>query len=409
MATIYPFKTIRANALYAGQLVFTTIQAESVAGMPDAPDDLPPLKTLLESGARQRPETPEGQAEAFTEINETLKSLLEGGKMAEDTPGIFVYEVITGTERQTGIWAMTSLEDYTAGHIRIHELTFADSLRRLKNYRKHTGLEGSPVLLTYAPDDAINEIIIAVQNTQKPATYGNAHGIHRLWKISDEVLADRLIGAFAGIERVYLADGHHRLESAALLAAEQDKAGEPVFNGITSLYMATDQLQINAYHRVVIPDQIWTKQDFFKKLSKPFYIQEAFANRPVLPQEKHLLGLYFDGQWYHMSAKPHTRQNQSPVDQLDAAILQREIFEPVFGITDPKTDPQLKHAGGEKAVEEMEALFQTYPNAIAFTVSPLSIADLVGVSDMGEILPPKSTWINPKVPYGLNLYQHKKN
>lgn len=406
MATIYPFRAIRANALYASQLVFTTIQAESVAGNPGAPEGLPPLKTLLESGARLRPETPEGQAQAFQDINDTLKTLLEGGQMALDTPGIFIYEVTTATESQTGIWAMTDLQDYTAGRIRTHELTFADSIRRLKSYRENTGLEGSPVLLTYKPDSGINDIMNSIQLSEKPATYGNAHGIHRLWKISDTGLMDTLVSAFTRIGRVYLADGHHRLESAAQLAMEQEHTGKPVYSLISSLYMATDQLRIKAYHRVVVPEKPWGKYELFKALSQHFYIQDAFANRPVLPQEKHLLGLYFEGAWYHMAAKPHTHHGKTPVNQLDASILQNEVFGPLFNITDPKDDPRLKHAGGDKAVEEMEALFEANPYAIAFTVSPLSTEDLVTVSELGEILPPKSTWIDPKVPYGLILYQH---
>ena len=153
MAQIQPFRAIRPNPFYADQLVFTTPQAESVSGDNTKTGALAPLKTLLETGARKRPETPEGQASAFQDIKNTLKDLFQKDQLwHEETPGIYVYEVVHKTYRQTGIWALTSLEDYRKGAIKIHELTFEDSVRRLTNYRRNTGLEGSPILLTYPPD-----------------------------------------------------------------------------------------------------------------------------------------------------------------------------------------------------------------------------------------------------------------
>ena len=222
MARIQPFKAIRSNPLYADQLVFTSLQVESVSGDETRDGALAPLKTLLETGARLRPETPEGQAKAFKEIKDTIKRLLASDKLwHEQTPGIYVYEVEHKTYRQTGIWALTSLDDYTQGDIKIHELTFADSIRRLTNYRRNTGLEGSPILLAYHPDITVNRIIAeTIKHTEK-ITYGNEHGLHHLWKIEDPVLQQHLIDAFAKIRTAYLADGHHRIESSASLAAEQ--------------------------------------------------------------------------------------------------------------------------------------------------------------------------------------------
>lgn len=168
MAHIQPFKAIRPNPFYADQLVFTSPQVESVSGDYTAEGSLAPLKILLEIGARQRPETPEGQASAYQDIKDTLKTLLEKDQLwHEQTPGIYVYEVIYKTYRQTGIWALTSLDDYKKGGIRIHELTFADSIRRIKNYRQNTRLEGSPILLAYAPDITINRIIAETRTKNK--------------------------------------------------------------------------------------------------------------------------------------------------------------------------------------------------------------------------------------------------
>jgi uncharacterized protein (DUF1015 family) len=408
MAQIQPFKPIRPNPFYADQLVFTSPQVESVSGDDTKAGTLAPLKILLETGARLRPETPEGQARAFRDIKDTLNELFEKDQLwHEKTPGIYVYEVVYKTYRQTGIWAITSLDDYRKGAIRIHELTFADSIRRLTNYRKNTGLEGSPILLAYPPDMTINRIIAETRKNNQKTTLGNQHGLHRIWKIEKPGVQQQLIDAFAHIPTAYLADGHHRIESSAILAEEQRSNGLPVFDWISSLYMATDQLRIEEYDRVVIPSPPVEKDGLFKQLAQHFDIQPS--KQPVQPKATHYIGLYFAGKWYSLVAKLHTYINKGAADSLDASILQEMVLAPIFGIEDAKTDPRLKCAGGEKAMEEIEAIINAYPGAIAFTLCPLTVEQLIAVADAGEILPPKSTWIVPKIPYALLLHHHLTN
>ncbi|MBS1522928.1 MAG: DUF1015 domain-containing protein [Bacteroidetes bacterium] len=405
MANIQPFKAIRSNPVYADQLVFTSLQVESVSGDETKDGSLAPLKTLLETGARLRPETPEGQAKAFQDIKETLKTLLESDKLwHEQAPGIYVYEVEHKTYRQTGIWALTSLEDYTQGNIKIHELTFADSIRRLTNYRKNTGLEGSPILLAYHPDITINRIIAETIKNSKKITYGNDHGLHHLWKIEDPAIQQHLINAFAKVKNVYLADGHHRIESSALLAAEQRANGLTEFDYISSLYMATDQLRIEEYDRVVLPSEIINIEAFFDQLKQHFDIQPA--HQQVQPRKPHQFGMYFEKNWYGLTAKPHLYNNKNAAANLDTYILQETVLAPIFGIADPKTDQRLKCAGGEMAMEEINAILNVYPDAIVFTLCPVSVEQLIEVAEAGEILPPKSTWIVPKIPYALLLHHH---
>jgi uncharacterized protein (DUF1015 family) len=408
MATIKPFRPISPNALYADQLVFTKAQAESVSGDYTREGGLKPLKILLETGARQRPETPEGQQLAYLDVRETLQSLLEKEQVfQEELPGIYIYEVAHPAYRQTGVWALTDLADYTNGRIKIHELTFADSVRRLKNYREHTALEGSPVLLTYPPCTIINRIISATKATVPGVTLGNPNGgLHRLWKIREAGMQHMLTEAFAKIETVYLADGHHRIESAVKLVKEQQEKGHPAYGSISSLYMCTDQLRIEEYNRVVIPEEPVDKIKLFDQLSKHFYIQESLENCPVQPRKPHRLGMCLAGEWYHLLVKAATYACETGTDHLDAAILQELVLARIFGIQDPKTDSRLKCAGGEKALEEIAAVFQAHPTAVAFTLCPLSIGELISAANEGHILPPKSTWIVPKVPYGLLIHQH---
>jgi uncharacterized protein (DUF1015 family) len=405
MANIKPFCAIRPNSIYADQLVFTTMQAESVSGDLNKAESLPPLKTLLETIARHRPETPEGQANAYEEVNHTLQNLLEKDRLwREKRPGIYVYEIVTKNYRQAGIWTLTALSDYTNGTIRTHELTIADSVRRLKNYRQHTGLEGSPVLLTYPPHLVINRIIAETRANSKKTSLGNREGFHRLWKIEDEATIKKLIEAFAQIDTVYLADGHHRLESADRLAAEQQAAGITVFDTISSLYIASDQLRMQEYDRVVLPVEPIEKEALMDKILESFSVQKARSNRPVQPKENGLIGMYVNGRWFNLVPREITGKGVAAT--LDVSVLQEQLLAPVLSIMDAGTDLRLKCVGGEMAIEELQTLLETYPNAIAFTLCPLTVNQLIAVADAGEILPPKSTWIDPKVPYGLLMHSH---
>jgi uncharacterized protein (DUF1015 family) len=388
-------------------LVLTKPQAESVSGDTHNPEALLPLKDLLETGARLRPETPDGQEAAFRDINNTLRSLVENDRLHPDeTPSLYIYEVEHRGYTQTGIWALTQLPDDHIEEIKTHELTFDDSVRRLKNYRENTGLEGSPILLTYAANQTIDRIIAAVKARQKHSTLGNSLGVHRLWKIEDTAIQQQLIEAFTTIGTVYLADGHHRLESATKLARKQLKNGLPVYNAISSLYMADGQLRIQEYDRVVIPEHPVDKIELFKQLLQNFYLREASANHPVQPREPRKFGMYIQGEWYHLMAKRHICENRGIADNLDAAILQTQVLAPLFGIDDPRTNPHLKCIGGGQAMDEILAFIKEYPDSIVFTICPMTVEQLTAVADAGEILPPKSTWIDPKVPYGLLLHLH---
>ncbi|WP_158994085.1 DUF1015 family protein [Mucilaginibacter sp. L196] len=404
MATIKPFQAIHPNPFYADQLVFTKPQAESVSGSSTQSEGLPALKILLETGARQRPETLQGQALAYLDINHTLTQLLESERLWLDViPGIYVYQVAHPFYKQVGIWALTDLDE----PIKTHELTFDDSVRRIKNYRENTGLEGSPILLTYSPDRVIDNIIAEIKKGFPDIRYESAAGIHELWKVENPKILEQLISAFAGVEAVYLADGHHRKHSAQLLLQEQSKSKKLLFDTISALYMSTAELKIREYNRVVVPDNPVNISWFFNRLLPHFYIQESLNNKPIQPSEERNMGMYIKGSWYHLKAKPNTYTYCAKRDVLDVSILQEYILSPLFQITDPANDQRLKHTGGEKAMAEMEALFLANPNAIGFTLCPMTVTQLCTAADAGFNLPPKSTWIDPKIPYGLLLYKHQ--
>ncbi|QHS57533.1 DUF1015 domain-containing protein [Mucilaginibacter sp. 14171R-50] len=407
MASISPFCAIRPNPFYADQLVFPGADPIVVLDHGKPEEKLLPLKQTLEAGARVRPEIPGNQQKAFENIRFNLEQQLSQGKLwQEQQPAIYVYEVITRSYRQTGIWALTHLDDYRNNHILTHEHTFNDNVRRQKIYRGNTGIEGSPVLLTYTPNRVINRIIADVRKQDHDILMGDKDWLHKLWKIEDETLIAQLTAAFAQITPVYLSDGHHRLESALQLADEQREQGVKPFDCISSLYMCTDQLRIEEYNRVVIPDEHIPTGELLKKIEADFYITESPENAPVKPKDKHSVGMLVNGRWFILQARVHTYQHVTGANALDAAILQRVVFKPIFGIIDPKTDSRLKCAGGEGSIKDILTIVQHYPHAIAFMLGPLSVTELMNVADAREVLPPKSTWIVPKVPYGLLINRH---
>jgi uncharacterized protein (DUF1015 family) len=403
MATIKPFRAMQPNPFYADQLVFTSPQAESVSGGQGPAGVLPPLKTLLETGARQRPETPEGQALAYDDITGTLRYLLDTERLWLDkSPAIYIYQVSHGAYSQTGVWAGLDLSD----SIRTHELTFDDSVRRLKNYREHTGLEGSPILLTYSPNGTIDRILDETKAAYPVIRYEGISAVHQLWRVAEPEKLHVLCGAFKTIGNVYLADGHHRHLSAGKLLKEQLQNGQQPFDTISALFMSAAELKMGPYHRVFLPDVPVSRDWLMEKLLPLFYIQGSLNNRPVQPVAQHRFGLYFDGEWFELRAKPKCHAGSHGAVALDVAILQDKVLAPLFGVCDPATDARLKHAGGEHALAEMALLFRPNPHAIGFTLCPLTLTELVAAADEGVNIPPKSTWIDPKVPYGLLINCH---
>lgn len=383
MATINAFRGLRPNPAFAHELVLSKPQAESVeiGGCS--------LKDLLETPARLRPETAAGQAAAYQAIKAALRQLVATGRLVHaERPCIYIYEIEHPGYRQTGVWALTALDDYRNGHIKTHELTLAESSRRLQQYRAATGLEGSPILLAYSRQSAIERIIQQTKQRSQPVTLGNIHGVHRIWEISASDIQQDLIVAFAAVKNVYLADGHHRLESAAATG----------FGNLSSVYMATDELRITEFDRLVLPEKRWSKAALIRRLAPNFQLTPLKEMEWIRPANPRRLGMLASGRWYRLTARK--------LGSIGATILQERVLGPVFGIEDPVTDPRLKCIGGAGAKDEIGNFIAEHPNAIAFTLYPLTVEQLIAVADSGGVLPPKSTWIDPKIPYGLILYQH---
>ena len=393
MATLKPFCAIYPNPFYADRLIFSGNEQVLSFGTVKTTLPLLSLAAQLEAPARKLPETEESQLLAYQLIRSNLRKLLDQGQLQiAKYLGIYVYQIIHPGYRQTGIWALTDICDFTNGKIKLHELTLAESEHQIRTYREETGIEGSPVLLTYKPSLTINNIIDETCAKTQKTSFADKNSLHHLWKIEDPSSLKNLTNAFKEIGNVYVADGHHRLAGTASLPCA--KGG----GFISSLYIATDQLRIREYYRIIIPETHVDDDLLLEKLRVLFTIRQSKDNLPVSPEQGNIFGMYLNGKWYELET-PLTAET-------NVLLLQRLVLAPLFGITDPRTDTRLLCIGGEFAMEDTQHMLKKIPTAVAFTLSSLTVEELIRVSEIGTILPPKSTWIDPKVPYGLMLVQH---
>jgi uncharacterized protein (DUF1015 family) len=338
-------------------------------------------------------------------VGNLKKMISEGDFYQEEHPCIFIYEITEGNATQTGVWAVTDLDDFERGHIKTHESTLESNSSGLVNYRDEVGLEGGPLLITHRPTVAIRALLARIKQAEANSVYYSNKVFHRIWTVYDMKTIQQLSSCFSELKNVYLADGHHRLAAAVHYRKTKQvtESNSTDFNYISSLYLASDQLRIKEYHRVIIPnDDIYIDQ-VFRDIKKSFSVTKSQRNEMVMPIKRNEFGLYISGKWYNMSCRL-----KDALSMPDACLLQERIFRPFFNIERPETDQRLIPVGGAGAVLELEKILLENPNAIAFTMAAMNAEQLIEIAQQGIILPPKSTWIEPKIPFGLLLRKLKK-
>ncbi len=344
----------------------------------------------------------------FKKINENFEDFLDEGILRKDEkPALYVYQVKHKGITQTGIWTVTSIDDYLNNTVKKHELTRADRELALIEYLQQTGIDANPVLVTYQPVTRINEIIEQTVSLDSDLHFEKGDAEHLLWKIDDESIVNTLVEEFSNLQTSYIADGHHRAAAAALLGIERRKrnlkhTGNEEYNFFTTVYMATNELQIFEFYRLLKDIKGMDAADFISRLEPVFDIEHSDSE--IKPEKLHELGLYLDKQWYRLQAKTYTYNSSNPVSGLDVQILQKYILEPVLGITDPRTDPCLSFEGGLTPVTDLVKRVENGDIRAFFTLYPTSIEQLIKVADAGEVMPPKSTWFEPKTRDGLVVY-----
>ncbi len=324
----------------------------------------------------------------------------------DETPNLYIYKQKMGDHEQYGLVGCVSADDYNNDKIKKHELTRKakedDRTKHVLTVNANTG----PVFLTYPEQEDIDQLISDfVRHHQPVYDFVKEDGIgHTFWIVEDKELQNRLIEKFANIEYLYVADGHHRSASAARAKAEKMKldpnpSEDKEYNYFLAVIFPANQLKILDYNRVVFTLGELSTEEFLDKVAEKFdFIKDG--DYPTPKQATHF-GMYIDGKWKQIAAKPGTYPVDDPVESLDVAILQNNLLAPILNIGDPRTDSKIDFVGGIRGFKELERRVDEKEAAVAFQLYPTSIKQLLNVANAGKIMPPKSTWFEPKLRSGL--------
>lgn len=344
----------------------------------------------------------------YDKARELLDSRIADGTFITDTDkAYYVYELTMNGRTQTGIAACASIDDYNNNIIKKHENTRADKEQDRINHVDRCSAQTGPIFLAYRADEVIRNEVAKAKETKPLYSFTSPDGIrHQVYKISNAQSVENIEKAFAGIDDIYIADGHHRAASAVKVGLKRreehpDYTGEEEFNYFLSVLFPDEELMIMPYNRVAKDINGYSKEEFIKKIEEKFEIEESAA--AVEPAYKAEFGMYLDEKWYKLKAKKDILSDD-PVDGLDVAILQNNLLEPVLGIHDPKTDKRIDFVGGIRGLLELEKRCHT-DCVLAFSMYPTSIAELFAVADAGRLMPQKSTWFEPKLRSGLFIHK----
>ena len=346
--------------------------------------------------------------EVYAKAKELFEEALADKTFITDTDKTYYIYALTMDKRtQTGIVACASIDDYLNNVIKKHENTRADKevdrITHVDTLRAQTG----PIFLAYRADSVINDAVKKTKENKALYDFISPDGIrHQVWKMTDITLVENVRKAFEGIDSVYIADGHHRAASAVKVGLKRRPenpgyTGNEEFNYFLSVLFPDEELMILPYNRVVKDLNGYTQEEFLNKIKEKFDIAES--DRQVSPDKKGTFGMYLGGKWYKLTAHKDI-MSDDPVDGLDVAVLQDNLLAPVLGIGDPKTDKRIDFVGGIRGLSELEKRCRE-DCVVAFSMYATSIAELFAVADAGKLMPPKSTWFEPKLRSGLFIHR----
>lgn len=346
--------------------------------------------------------------EVYAKAKELFEEALADKTFITDTDKTYYIYALTMDKRtQTGIVACASIDDYLNNVIKKHENTRADKEVDRITHVDTLSAQTGPIFLAYRADSVINDAVKKTKENKALYDFISPDGIrHQVWKMTDITLVENVRKAFEGIDSVYIADGHHRAASAVKVGLKRRRenpgyTGNEEFNYFLSVLFPDEELMILPYNRVVKDLNGYTQEEFLNEIKEKFDIAES--DRQVSPDKKGTFGMYLGGKWYKLTAHKDI-MSDDPVDGLDVAVLQDNLLAPVLGIGDPKTDKRIDFVGGIRGLSELEKRCRE-DCVVAFSMYATSIAELFAVADAGKLMPPKSTWFEPKLRSGLFIHR----
>lgn len=348
----------------------------------------------------------------YEKARDNMRSMINEGVLQQDKNNcLYIYKQVMNDRAQVGLVGCTSIDDYINNIIKKHEFTRADKEKDRINHVDYCNANTGPIFLTYRAKKSINEVVDNWMANHKAAyDFVSEDGIgHTVWVIDDEAVVSKLEKEFATIDYLYIADGHHRSASAVKVGLRRREQfpnykGDEEFNFFLSVLFPDEQLYIMDYNRVVKDLNGNTSEEFANKVREKFDIEVFNGSDPFKPTARHTFGMYLDGKWYKLTAKAGTFDENDPVDRLDVSIMQNNLLNPILGIQDPRTDKRIDFVGGIRGLKELEKRVNTGMK-VAFAMCPTSIDDLMSIADAGKVMPPKSTWFEPKLRSGLFIHE----
>lgn len=345
----------------------------------------------------------------YEKAKELLYGMIEDGTLIEDgDQAYYAYELVMDGRSQTGLVACASVDDYMNQVIKKHENTREDKEIDRITHVDTCSAQTGPIFLAYRSEQVINEIVKKVQAETPLYDFTAPDGVtHRVWKIGDKEDVTAIGEAFANINQIYIADGHHRAASAVKVGLKRRKenpgyTGEEEFNYFLSVLFPHDQLMIMDYNRTVKDLNGLEFTEFMDKVGEKFDIVKE--SKPVAPDKKGTYGMYVEGNWYRLTAKPELTEGKDAVGVLDVSVLQDNLLGPILGIGDPRTDKRIDFVGGIRGLSELERRANT-DMYLSFSLYPTSITELFDVADNNMLMPPKSTWFEPKLRSGIFIHR----
>jgi uncharacterized protein (DUF1015 family) len=345
----------------------------------------------------------------YDKAKENLDKLIHEGVLVQEAkPKLYIYRQTMEGREQYGIVGCVSVKDYDDDIIKKHEHTRPVKEKDRIKHVDITNVNAGPIFMTYKGTGAIDDLVSDVTTSKPVYDFVASDGIrHSIW-IVDDAIGDKIVQEFERIDYLYVADGHHRSASAAKVANMRRQSnpahkGDEEYNFFMAVLFPDDQLRIMDYNRVLKHLNNHSEDDLFSELRKWFEVEKAGPD-PYRPACKGELGMYLENCWYKLAAKQEHVNLQDPVQSLDIAYLQAHILEPFFGIKDPRTSEDIDFVGGIRGLEELERLVDSGAYRIAFAMFPTSIQELIKIADSGQVMPPKTTWFEPKLRSGLLIH-----
>jgi len=412
MATIRPFKAVRPAKEFAEKVIslpYDVMNREEAARMAENNpySFLHICRSEIDLPEQDNPYHPD----VYLKAKENLERFIQEGIFIEDKePALYLYKQVMDGRVQTGIVCTVSVDEYQDNTIKKHELTRVEKeLDRIKHF-DICNANTEPVFLTYRDDLRIRSLIEGFLTAKSPEyDIITKDGIeHVLYMIDDRNLIDNLCELFKEVDSLYIADGHHRCASSAKVSMSRryetpDYSGKEEFNYFMAVVFPDKDLKIFDYNRVIKDTFGLKAEELVNKIEDAGFEVEKKGKKIYAPESKHTFGMYLEGNWYKLTAKKVIIPEDA-IGSLDVSILSENVLDPILGIKDQRTDKRIDFVGGIRGLEELEKRCNT-DMKLAFAIYPVDISDLLRVSDCGLVMPPKSTWFEPKL--GSGLFVHK--